>query len=93
MNTPAGSGYWPAVTLGEAYFGLGDYDNALAWFQTAKSRPAQGWQRETTARQLARLALIQERAAAAQQAAAPAGAAARLPDALDPAAARAIAAA
>ena len=93
MNTPAGSGYWPAVTLGEAYFGLGDYDNALAWFQTAKSRPAQGWQRETTARQLARLALIQERAAAAQQAAAPAGAAARLPDGLDPAVARAIAAA
>jgi predicted acylesterase/phospholipase RssA len=92
MGTPAGSGYWAAVTLGEAYFGLGDFDNALAWFQTAKSRPAQGWQRETTARQLARLALIQERAAAAQQTPAAAGAA-RAPDALDPAVASAIAAA
>ena len=92
MNTPAGSGYWPAVTLGEAYFGLGDYDNALVWFQTAKSRPAQGWQRETTSRQLARLALIQERAAAAQQAPAAAGAGAKA-DALDPAVASAIAAA
>ena len=68
MNTPAASGYWPAVTLGEAYFGLGDYDNASRWFQTAKSQPAQGWQRETTARQLAHLASIQERVAAAQQA-------------------------
>lgn len=92
MSTPAGSGYWAAVTLGEAYFGLGDYDNALAWFQTAKSRPAQGWQRETTARQLARLALIQERAAAAPQAGAVAAAASRVPDALDPAVASAIAA-
>jgi predicted acylesterase/phospholipase RssA len=92
MSTPAGSGYWPAVTLGEAYFGLGDYDNALAWFQTAKSRPAQGWQRESTARQLARLALIQERAAAAQQTPAAAGHA-LAPDALEPAVASAIAAA
>ena len=75
MNTGAASGYWPAVTLGEAYFGLGDYDNASRWFQIAKSRPAQGWQRETTARQLAHLASMQERAAAAQQAPAPAVAA------------------
>ena len=94
MDTPAASGYWAAVTLGEAYFGLGDYDNALAWLQTAKSRAAQGWQRETTARQLAHLASIQERAAAAQQAPAPAeAAAARVPDGLDPAVASAIVAA
>ena len=75
MNTGAASGYWPAVTLGEAPVGLGDYDNASRWFQIAKSRPAQGWQRETTARQLAHLASMQERAAAAQQAPAPAVAA------------------
>jgi predicted acylesterase/phospholipase RssA len=94
MDTPAASGYWAAVTLGEAYFGLGDYDNALAWLQTAKSRAAQGWQRETTARQLAHLASIQERAAAPQQAPAPAeAAAARVPDGLDPAVASAIVAA
>ena len=49
---------WDLVTLGEAHFGLGEYDKAEAWLRRAKARPPEPWQLETTARQLATLASI-----------------------------------
>lgn len=49
---------WLYASLGEALFGLGEYDRARETLGAfAKSGPA-GWERETTARQLARLYLL-----------------------------------
>jgi len=54
--------WWFLVTLGEAYFGLARYDEATDWFRKAAALPdVPDWERESTARQLARLFLIQER--------------------------------
>src|SRR5205085_1780304 len=49
-------------TVGEAHFGLGNYDEAIEWLVTkpeeAGAEPS-GWEFETTARQLASLARVQ----------------------------------
>src|SRR5262249_51035342 len=60
--------WWFLVTLGEAYFGLARYDEATDWFRQAAALPdVPDWERESTARQLARLFLIQERDAGDQR--------------------------
>jgi Tetratricopeptide Repeats-Sensor/Patatin-like phospholipase len=54
--------YWPLVTLAEALFGLGGearHREAHAWLEHAARLHPDDWQRETTARQLARLAQLQ----------------------------------
>ena len=48
--------WWFLVTLGEAYFGLGDFAAARPWLQRAAALPdVPDWQQEATARQLATL--------------------------------------
>ena len=53
--------WWFYATIGEAFFGLGDYEKAKEWLI---NRPAAAglqppeWEYESTARQLARLALL-----------------------------------
>ena len=61
-NRVDGNTYWVTATLGEAYFGLGDYANAVEWLKQARALQPDGWEREITARQLARIAIIHERA-------------------------------
>ena len=52
--------WWFMVTVAEAYFGLGGYQEALPYLQKAAGLPnVAEWERETTARQLARLAQLQ----------------------------------
>jgi hypothetical protein len=47
------------VTVGEAYFGLDDYDNAQSWLRKAAELPeVADWEKETTARQMAALLRI-----------------------------------
>jgi len=56
--------WWFLVTLGEAYFGQGDYDKAEEWLmRAAKLENVPDWERETTARQLATLWRLQRDAA------------------------------
>jgi predicted acylesterase/phospholipase RssA len=52
--------WWFLATLAEAYFGLGDYDQARAWILRARdqAQPAD-WELEATLRQLAKLARLQ----------------------------------
>jgi hypothetical protein len=57
-----GQRWWFLVTVGEAYFGLPDYPQATEWFRRAAALPdVPDWERESTARQLARLARLQDR--------------------------------
>jgi predicted acylesterase/phospholipase RssA len=49
------------VTVGEAYFGLDDYDNAQSWLRkTAELPDVADWEKETTARQMAALLRIKQ---------------------------------
>lgn len=50
-----GTSYWVLATLAEARFGLGDIDQAVALLTEAAAQSPDPWERETTARQLARL--------------------------------------
>jgi predicted acylesterase/phospholipase RssA len=56
--------WWFYSTIAEAYFGLGEYDNAIHWLQQGKDDAAKRgtsiapWERESTARQLAALARL-----------------------------------
>ena len=51
--------YWFLVTMAEAYFGLGRFQEAIPLLrQAAETEGLPPWQRETTARQLASLAMI-----------------------------------
>ena len=53
--------WWHQVTLGEAYFGIGDFINAdRAFSLAAKVENVPDWERETSARQLAKLKWIME---------------------------------
>ena len=61
-ETWLGQTWWFLVTLGEAYFGLSDYDSAECWLLRAAKLPGVAdWERESTARQLARLLRIKDR--------------------------------
>lgn len=51
---------WTAATLGEAYFGLGEIDEALPHLKTAGDDVKHLWQRETAAMQLAALARLRD---------------------------------
>jgi len=54
--------WWFQVTLGEAHFGLGEYDEAEKRFQTANSfANPPDWEYESTARQLASLSRIRSK--------------------------------
>jgi predicted acylesterase/phospholipase RssA len=53
--------WWFYATIGEAYFGLGSYDQAIEWLvdkPAAASLEVPEWEYESTARQLARLARL-----------------------------------
>lgn len=51
--------WWFLVTVAEAYFGLGQYPEALAWLKKAKAlKNVPHWEWQSTARQLARLATL-----------------------------------
>jgi predicted acylesterase/phospholipase RssA len=52
--------WWFHVTVAEAFFGLGRYDEAEEWLEKAKKVPSKvaDWEFETTARQLAALARL-----------------------------------
>ncbi len=51
----AATNYWTYATLAEARFGLGDIDRAVELMQKAAPLTTDPWERETTARQIARL--------------------------------------
>ena len=57
---PGGRGYWVLVTIAEAHFGLRDYAAARPFLEEASKRQPAEWMRETTGRQLAALARLQE---------------------------------
>lgn len=53
--------WWFLVTIAEAFFGLRRYDEALFWLKEAAALPkVADWEYETTARQLASIARLQE---------------------------------
>lgn len=53
--------WWFLVTLGEAYFGLDDCENAEVWLKKAAELPnVPDWEHESTARQLAALLRIKQ---------------------------------
>jgi predicted acylesterase/phospholipase RssA len=51
--------YWFLVTVAEAYFGLQQYDDARYWLKEAMALEVVDWEFGATARQLARLAFLQ----------------------------------
>jgi len=53
---------WFAVTLAEAYFGLGNYDKAGEWLARTATMDRKEWEQETTFRQLVSLARLQGQA-------------------------------
>lgn len=54
--------WWFLVTLAEAYFGLGQYQDAKTWLQQAAAlKDVPEWEWETTTRQLARLLQLHEK--------------------------------
>ncbi len=55
--------WWFLATVGEAYFGLGNYEEAGKWLMRAAAlSDVPDWERESTARQLATLLRLQQRA-------------------------------
>ncbi len=56
------SKWWFLVTVAEAFFGLGRFDEALEWLRKADALSnVSDWEYASTARQLARIAQIQEK--------------------------------
>ena len=51
--------WWFHVTIAEAAFGLGDYEEASIWLKRARRVPVEDWEFESTARQLASLTRMQ----------------------------------
>ncbi|MCQ8130581.1 tetratricopeptide repeat-containing protein [Methylomonas rivi] len=51
--------WWFSVTMAEAAFGLGQWDNAAKWLQQAKSTDHFEWERKTTTKQLVAIARMQ----------------------------------
>lgn len=56
----AGDSYWVLATLAEARFGLGEIDAAVALLQAAATRQPDPWERDSTARQMARIGVARE---------------------------------
>jgi predicted acylesterase/phospholipase RssA len=62
-NSDLHNQWWFLVTLGEAYFGLGDDANARLWLGKAARLPdVPDWEWETTSRQLAALLRLRQKA-------------------------------
>ncbi len=60
QNKELGEQYWFLVTIAEAYFGLGRFQEALPWLEKAAALPNMPpWEFETTARQLASIIRLQ----------------------------------
>ena len=57
--------WWFCATLAEAYFGLGEYGDACEWLTRGDGVAPAPWERESTARQLARIYRAQTAASAA----------------------------
>src|SRR5262249_21465227 len=52
--------WWFAATIAEAHFGLGEFDEALTWLTKASAvKGVAEWEKQSTTRQLARLARLQ----------------------------------
>ena len=52
--------YWELATLAEIHFGLGEYSQAGAWLAKAKQTGPDGWELQSTAKQLAGIARLQQ---------------------------------
>jgi predicted acylesterase/phospholipase RssA len=64
LENAMGTMWWFLVTVGEAYFGLDDWDNADVWLTKARNVPGvPDWEQESTARQLATLLTIKQNVA------------------------------
>ncbi|MBI5471568.1 MAG: patatin-like phospholipase family protein, partial [Ignavibacteriae bacterium] len=60
-NPALGSQWWFVVTVAQAYFGLADFAKASEWLMKATALDSvEEWQYESTARQFAQLASLQE---------------------------------
>ena len=59
--------WWFLVTVAEAYFGLQQYDDARYWLKEAMALEVVDWEYGATARQLARLAFLQNAGVAPAQ--------------------------
>jgi predicted acylesterase/phospholipase RssA len=62
--------WWFYATVGEAFFGLGDYKRALDWLVTEPTSAgvlAPEWEYESTARQLTRLALLKRESGVSEE--------------------------
>jgi predicted acylesterase/phospholipase RssA len=58
-NKWLGNEWWFLVTVAEAYFGLGQYEEALPWLKQAAALPqVPDWEKEASSRQLASLARL-----------------------------------
>ena len=61
QNKELGEQYWFLVTVAEAYFGLGRFQEALPWLEKAAALPnVPPWEFETTARQLTSIVRLQD---------------------------------
>jgi len=61
QNKELGEQYWFLVTIAEAYFGLGRFQEALPWLEKAAALPnVPPWEFETTARQLTSIVRLQD---------------------------------
>ena len=60
-NSALAARYWFLVTIAEAYYGLGRYQDALPWLEKAAALPdVPPWEFETTARQLTSIVRLQD---------------------------------
>jgi predicted acylesterase/phospholipase RssA len=57
-RVPSGEDYWTSVTLGEIYWGLGQWDQAGAWLRRAAATDVVEWELQTTVRQLVSIARL-----------------------------------
>jgi predicted acylesterase/phospholipase RssA len=66
-DPPLKKQWWFLATVAEALFGLQRYDQALEWLkEAAKLKETPEWERESTIRQLAQLARLQDKQGSAQ---------------------------
>ncbi|HWC96708.1 MAG TPA: patatin-like phospholipase family protein [Candidatus Sulfopaludibacter sp.] len=61
-NSSLEARWWFDSTLGEAYLGLRQFDEARTWVQRAAAHESDNWRLESTARQIAHIVRLQSRA-------------------------------
>ena len=60
-QSPVKGDYWAIVTMAEAWFGLGKFDETMSWLEAAKRiEEVPPWEFESTAKQLSELARLLE---------------------------------